>query len=627
MSNNSIIQKIISYIARCQNANGSFSSDIVNAQGKIIGRSETTFVCSLILISLRECSHYQQAKIIIDKGLAFLISEQSNKATWNYWQRNHENNKDKHCPDDCDDTSLALTALSLYKPEYITPKLLARIVKNLIACEEKPGGPYHTWILPNTLSKAWHDLDPVVNANIAYFLKLQDISSPEIKKFLDKKTSSKYYTNPLVTLYFIYKAFPQSKAIATIFDLRTKDNVWGSDLNNALALTTLLRLDYERKKIKKECAVLMNSALNNSWQSEPLYIEENKDVPHYAGSAALTAALALEALSLYLKTEIQPRPSIAILENKKIVKTIRQRLAFLPPPTQQTLKTYLRILIENKHGHGIIYLPFAFASSLHIPITFSRKIAVSLSCANLYGWLAYAIYDDIMDDNADQCLLPLANTCLREVCRLYTRLIPKSAQNIFTNIMDAMEYANAWEYEHCQLKLRDGLVHAQTPPRFPKKYLANKSLPHALGPITILLLQGYAPVSLEIKAVQGFFEEYLAARQLNDDAHDWYEDLGKGRLNAANVPVLKHYFSLSPLPFSVHSIPKILVELFWKKELKNIALQIIDHTREARCHLSILSTILNIQYLEKLLIPAEQAAQQALHEQKQSQAFLKAFSK
>lgn len=91
--------------------------------------------------------------------------------------------------------------------------------------------------------------------------------------------------------------------------------------------------------------------------------------------------------------------------------------------------------------------------------------------------------------------------------------------------MNKMEIANIWEKRQCHIS--DFRIDITDLPTYPANYRANKSLPHALGPITLLYQCGYTLRSNETQTLISFFQNYLHARQLNDDAHDWQFDLEK----------------------------------------------------------------------------------------------------
>ena len=104
----------------------------------------------------------------------------------------------------------------LLNASSIDGKALADIVKLLISAETAPGGPYQTWLTPRKSNK-WHDIDPAVNANVAYFLSLQDIALPALIQYVEdcikhERYSSRYYFSPIPIAYFISRWYRGNKA-------------------------------------------------------------------------------------------------------------------------------------------------------------------------------------------------------------------------------------------------------------------------------------------------------------------------------------------------------------------------------------------------------------------------------
>jgi hypothetical protein len=232
----------------------------------------------------------------------------------------------------------------------------------------------------------------------------------------------------------------------------------------------------------------------------------------------------------------------------------------------------------------------------------SQDFLITLGLANLYGWMAYRIYDDFLDGEGNAVKLSFANLCLRELTTIYSSIIPEK----FQKVIDSQDSANTWE-----------VVNARFDPKaFPPKdipnygdlsQLANKSFGHALGPIAILTKLGYSSNSFKMKNFLTFFRHYIIARQLNDDAHDWEEDLERGQINAVGVKILAKTKDKSKMQ-----------EVFWQKVYEDIAALVFFHTDLARKAMP---------SMENLVNPIEKSIQKGLKERKESIDFLKAYSK
>ncbi len=216
----------------------------------------------------------------------------------------------------------------------------------------------------------------------------------------------------------------------------------------------------------------------------------------------------------------------------------------------------------------IIMLPFWFAKAINR--TVSEKFLIDLACANLYGWIAYDIYDDFIDCEAKTALLPIANICHRELVCIYQNLFigDKNFKMVFSEIMDRVDRASIWELSRTCLKIKNGKITiSKNLPKFKINNLVDRSLGHALGPIAILFELKYNQGSMEFNKVVMFFKFYLAARQLSDDVHDWWDDLSRARLNACSVLILK---DLKGHPVYLGSDELLLRKIFWIKVVPQI---------------------------------------------------------
>ena len=201
------IFRTLEFIKNQQNPDGSFHSTTFNLKDKTQKSTLTPFTTSLILCCLKDFKDYPIVKIIVAKGIDFLMGEKSENWSWNYWPRNSREMREHPCPDDLDDTFCALTAITIHKPELITPKAFVKITESLMQTEDQVGGPYNTWLIDFKKNKVWKDIDIVVNMNISYFLKLHGVHLPKLDRFIkktiknsviNKKSLSKYYSPSII---------------------------------------------------------------------------------------------------------------------------------------------------------------------------------------------------------------------------------------------------------------------------------------------------------------------------------------------------------------------------------------------------------------------------------------------
>ncbi len=649
---------ILAFIRSQQKSDGSFDSlSLRHDESSVI--SLNTFTTSLILASIGtapEASNEQsraESEAVASRGIYFLMREKSPLWSWNYWQRGNVDANKTPCPDDLDDTSMALIALTLHRPTDVTGEALACVTKLLTLTEDAVGGPYHTWIVDRTKDDRWNDLDIVVNSNVAYFLKLHGVTLPNLTKLTEQrirenKLDSKYYS-PIAIAYFISRWYggPLAPDLQNIIlSHRQNDGSWGDTISTSLAVSALANLDAPIESFSTAAEGLSRLT---SWEPVPFYVEAIKEKkPIKSGSSALTAALCLEALRSFerAKTRDSKRkvdktppstPSIqerteAERTHEDIVRRVSGELSFFPEKTKAKVHKILERMIARDPGRQITLLAYHFAQGAEAGRRVSSKLISDLGAVNLFGWLAYKIYDDILDDEGDPGLLPVANYCLRAVTELCRDALPVWHAPLFNDLMNGIERSNAWEREFCRIGVQtvDGMtVGASAVPVYSNyDVLADKSLAHALGPASIIIEMGGPSAETDLRQTLSFFRNYIIARQLNDDAHDWLADLERGFANSVSSKILKLHFSRTA-PHTLCNIQKQKVDLeriFWKDVSDGILDDITSHINQARKNLDKISVLKDKTYLDSLLTPLEKAVLKTTTEKNKAAEFISSYS-
>jgi hypothetical protein len=507
---------------------------------------DAAFFTSLILIGLEKVPDCEP---IIEKAGAFLKSQASPLGSWNYWRRDSPMVEKYPYPDDLDDSCCALLALSIHNPGYVDGAVLARLAKLLIACETKPGGPYRTWLVEPDLYGQWGEVDLVVNANIGSLLRRHGVKVAALESYADQKLSSgqlesSYYVGQLPVLYFLsrwYDGKQKANLKALVAKALRKPSSL-SDLDLAMMITAACRLGFSRLELKNASKRLVERQKGNHWQAAALYYMDPALYGEecYAGSATLTTALALEALSRYegLKDEDALPAPVPKLRAASI-EQVEESAATLPANLRQAYIQTAVATIEHDTQAQIIGMAGLTAAA------YGKKIpAVTidhLNLASLNGWLAYDIYDDFFDQEATPANLAVANHAARQIVAHFYRALPKNAyfQYLVGQTLDTIDAANYWEVLNARGTIKDGRLSYKLPNYGRLDKLFERSWGHALAATGTLLAAGYAPDSREITGLHKFFRHFLIARQLNDDAHDWQDDLRRGQLSAVVVLLLK----------------------------------------------------------------------------------------
>jgi hypothetical protein len=642
------IKSGIVYLAKNQREDGSFPNFVSTSKDLDHAReNQSIFPTCLILASLSGLAYSKDSEKIKNKAAKFLLKQKSDFWSWNYWKRNSSDSKAKPYPDDLDDTCYAVSALIGHNPELVSVKAVAKTVNLLAYCESKEGGPYHSWITPPDADKSWKDIDLAVNSNVAFFLSLQEVTLTSLVALTEKtiasaKYNSPYYHSPYAVIYFIsrwYKGKKKDKIISYLLKKRLKDYSWGNPLETALAVSALINLGYKKEGVEESLASILKNRINGKWKAHPFVVEEIKrKQKYYSGSAELTTAFCLEALSKFSaqsgsttnkqKAEID-RDSEKIY--KEIIKLTDQRFSDFDSEMIEAFSLVRKKLLKGDGANRITLLPYYFHKSLRTRKSINEKVIADLCAAGFYGLTAYTIYDDFLDGEGDPRFLSVANVCLRELTSIYADIFSKDKkfQEFFRNTIDRIDAANAWETNNCRTKISGS--HLTIPEQLPDygnmERLADRSIGYVLGPAAVLYIYTGKIEFSEMKNLMAFFENYIIARQLNDDAHDWEADLKKGQLSPAVVSVLEKYSGRhkNKKELDLKKETKELQKIFWHEVIQEVCGKSIFHVKKAGRHLRKIASVKDKTAFEAMLASVEKSAEEALIEQKEMLEFLEEY--
>lgn len=620
------IDRAVAYLARQQRKDGGFDSysspQLDDFQGST--QHQTTFFASLILQASASVKHPRLGGVrrqIAD----FLLQQKSEDWSFNYWSRASNNYVKTPYPDDLDDTFMALAALHEYAPELLDGAAMAKVSKLLIATEQTVGGPYRTW-LADGVNETWRDVDVAVNANIGRFLALQGVRLPAIVQLIEQSAASSllspYYPNELPTIYYLAHWYDGAKK--QLFMNRCRQQIsFDNPLHAALAVSSLVRLG-EHDDLATYAALLLDTQLpDGSWPAYAFCIDPaQRGQQHFAGSPSLTTALCAEALALLAKrpkrTERQPDQRY-----ESVMRELADEIDNLDGAElkQEAKRTLARIRAIDGDQH-IILLPWLVrdATDLQVPEATLRDLAQ----ISAWGWMAYTTYDDFLDDEGTPIALSAANVALRRLMLRIGDVMPGrfEFQQEARQVLDDTDAANTWELAHCRATAKQGRITVNILPDYGDHWpLAARSFGHALSALGVLYASGLGRNTQAMQSLRRFFWHYLIARQLNDDAHDWQEDLKRGHITAVVAQVLRQYGQ------ETVSINKLqpLQEIFWNTCIDEVAQQIQLHTSRARSALEQYSGI-NAEAFEPLVAPLELSAQEAVEKRTMTRDFINNLS-
>lgn len=634
------MQKGIAFIASMQRQDGGFESfsSPTKSPFKPTITYQATFGPALILSSLSAIDDAEAQKV---RNLlaSWLLGQRSPHWSFNYWAKAAAQRKTLPYPDDLDDTFCALIALYRHDPLITDAACLGSVVKLLIATETQVGGPYRTWLANDEAPAAWRDVDLAVNSNIACFLGLVAEPLPNLTAMMEtviktRSFTSPYYPSAYPLIYYLSRAYdgPLKDELAGYLKSKQRQGWWGSPLKTALALLSLNHLGAPTNQSRAINNLLDSQRTDGSWPAEAFCLDPAvKDRPYYGGSPSLTTALVLEALATQRRitevpTATSDRPDEKLADS--VYREASERQGRGTALTRQSQAVLSRMKRGDK-DHEIVLLPYVFNDSLIRPLLAGRReLFKNLSLATLYGWTAYTIYDDFLDSEGDPQFLSVANSSLRDSLKHFYQALPgnKVFQALVDSTFDTIDSANAWELEHCRMAVTGQAITIGKLPHYTKTLdLANRSLGHILAPIGVLAAQGITPDDPRARQITLALRHYIAARQINDDLHDWQQDLRGGIITCVIARLLQE----SAVPAGTHTFARLIPKLqqrFWHHTLPATCTIITRHTALARRAARASRLLIRPNMITHLTKTIDLSVQKTLAEQSKAEAFLTAYS-
>jgi hypothetical protein len=620
-----IIADSLTYLARQQAPSGRFSGRVSHQPLDFTDSrpQPTPFYTSLIVACIHDLPGTDK---LVTKASNYLLTQRNATWSWNYWQHGTAQSHRQPYPDDLDDTACALIALHFARANVIDGTVLAQFARQLIACETQPGGPYNSWLVDTATLPQWRDVDLAVNANIGYFLALQGATLPGLEQYCTNAITtgtfgSSYYIGDIPSWYFMSRWYkgPAQAQLAQLVQQALADSAWRQrPLSLALLISAGCRLGLPKIAIQLALGRLVRLHHDDHWLAEAFYGEPNEQ---FAGSDALTTAFAVEALHLYDGLTAS-RPVAKLAANPAMALAYAETTRLPGTDLRQQLRRNLRRLNRMDQDRQISGSASLAAAAFGMPTP--PKMLKHLNAASLYGWLAYTIYDDFLDDEGQPAALSAAHVAQRQMLAHFRAALPD--KNFADRVSDALQQvdaANTWELRHCRAVRRGDNL--RLPPQLPDygdyRQLAERSWGHSLAASGVLLASG----KTDLEALEQFFRHYLIARQLNDDAHDWEEDLQHGHLSAVVCLLLKNHGTSSSMTLNEKQMEKLRL-LFWNTTILSVAGLINMHIDQAKTALQSSETFQNPTSFTAWLSKLEKATQTALTERETTTQFMETFS-
>lgn len=632
------IEKGLLFLRSAQTQDGSFENFSSRTKSPFTPKQayRTTFAPSLILAALNPVEDAADLR----RALAgWLLKEKSGQWSFNYWAKAAPERTTLPYPDDLDDTFCALIALYEYDAGIIDGTALGSIVKLLLATETRAGGPYRTWLVDPSSPKVWRDVDLAVNSNIAYFLSLVADPLPNLTALLeqaitDRSWRSPYYPSPYPLAYYAARTYRGQNAavLAEYLYRKQRQGWWGNALDSALAITALTRLGHGAKCGPAVERLLSAQLADGSWPAGAFWLDPAlKDKAVYCGAPALTTALALEAL-----TRFNRAPPIASPERNRTAEDLHARilsgaeneLRLLDPSLRKSSLTMIKRIQGIGSHNEITLLPYLFNAGLVRPLEpKSTNLFEHLGLANLYGWAAYTIYDDFLDDEGQPPLLPVATVALRRSLAHFRRALPghSAFQRLVEQTFDQIDAANAWEVTNCRFAKQGKSVVIKHLPNYAKRRrLAERSLGHTLTPLAVLAASSIKLDAAPAQHLRQALQHYLIARQLNDDMHDWTPDMQAGHSTYVVTAILND-LGVKPGKHQLEPLLARMQEQFWHHSLLTLCETILEHTALARRHVQKSGLLQDGNIVITLVDGIEAVVATTRQEQTRAKQFLAAY--
>lgn len=373
---------------------------------------------------------------------------------------------------------------------------------------------------------------------------------------------------------------------------KTKTNTWQWILDESLpfVFTRLYRLASQNPSLLNG-----NAHARAVWRLVQCEVQaggpyhDGTGIISYEANAAIdqylqTLGITLPNLQLYRNTQQPAKLRNSRSGNPRTYEAIQTAVAahlrILPRPLRQPALAMHQAVLGADHNLEIGLISSYFAEALRTK-GYSKVELQKLGVANVFTWMAYTIYDDFFDDEGTPLNLAVANWAARQAYHEYVTVYSNPvSQRLVTKICTVMDAANAWEVRHARAEIQNNTITISALPAYDNyMILADRALAHVLGPL--LLTRNNSVSAKQYSHVTAGLKHYLIARQLNDDLHDWRQDLQAGHLSS----VVTYLLGKTSTGSGKQNIPKLITRLealFWQQGLEELCCAVQDHITKSR---------------------------------------------
>ena len=288
------------------------------------------------------------------------------------------------------------------------------------------------------------------------------------------------------------------------------------------------------------------------------------------------------------------------------------------------------IKLSDVHGEICQLSQLFYASLSPKNVALARcteKSLRQLSIANIFTWGTYSFVDRILDksnSNSSIQFLPIILKLQRISIAQYLAAGAQPDQAL--ELFNSVDQANSLELDLRKSisidKKRDKITIYSLPSLLTlRDLMPRKSIAHVLGPLTIIQYSS----AVSILDTTAAMYAYCAARQYQDDLHDWIDDLLNGELTYS-IGLLFAAAKIKPGVHSLSTLKSQLQQVYWNDVLETSCKeieQLID-TSITSLERSVLTE--KSKFVIKIIKPIASAARQARKRHLYEKSFLLAFT-
>lgn len=331
-----------------------------------------------------------------------------------------------------------------------------------------------------------------------------------------------------------------------------------------------------------------------------------------------------EELALEPTIQLPGPPNLNATEARlhhEVFKAAAEGLATFPDYLKKKLQWQVKAMKQADKNKEIGLIPYFFGSSLNKSYNVPYK---NLGQANVYCWASYTIYDDFMDDEGVASMLPTANICMRKSIELLKEAaLQMHVKTLPQNLFDRMDLANAWELQYCRFKVNSGAVTIENLPDYANmNVLADRAWGHVAG--LSIQLDALDISSGARRSALNAVEQYLVAKQLCDDIHDWKKDLSAGHISPV-VTMLVEGAGLAPGTYKMSWLLGNLQDYFWHSGFEEVSAIILKHAENAKSELMASGIFVSNSRFEVLITAIQRSINNSISIYKNQKEFIKNF--